>query len=324
MSKWIKKDKAELFIKKKQEEAANPPDNVGGGYALKWPNPKMGTETNPKEYRIRFLPDKNGDFYKEYFYHFITTGEGQGKYVFCPKSHGMEQYCPYCSAVQILYKGNKEDKAKAFNLKRKGKYVGNIYVVHDPRDADIKEEDWKQTGKVRLYEFPGIVESKIKDELTDPNEGYGIAIFDPENGFDLLLKVGAKPKDKNGKVWPDYSNTKFVRTSSPVSDDVDATMGEVYDLNEYLEKMLMSPDEHRKILKEALIYEDVEDEFESRMGNRKLKPKQEKEAPKKEEPSAYEQMGEMPGEKPKTEPEDPPFETEDDEDIMNELAGMMD
>lgn len=320
MSKWIKKDKADLFIKQKQEEAANPPEGIGGGYALKWPNPKMGSETQAKEYRIRFLPDKNGDFYKKYFYHFVTDGEGKGKYVLCPKTFGMEEYCPWCSAVQLLFKGNDTDKSKASDLKRKVKFVSNIYVANDPRDTEVKDDNWKQSGKIRLYEFPSLVESKIKDELTDTDEGYGISIFDPENGYDLLLKVRAKPKDKNGKIWPDYSDTKFARSSGPVSENVEEVMKEVYDLNEYLNRMQLSWDEHKKLLKEALIFEDVEDEFHEK--TRKQAENKLDELPW-EEDRKDETSNEEPVKTPEKKEDPSVDEEESDEDIMAELQGMM-
>jgi len=263
MSKWIKKDKFKSFVN--QRESAPEPTANGGDYVKKWKNPKMGTVDKAKEYRIRLLPDKNSEFYKHYYYHYFVVDETH-HFITCPKSDGMDKFCPWCSVSQSLYKGNKEDKKLAKNYSRKEKYVGNILVVDDPRDADVDDE-YKVSGKVRIYEFPSTVESTIKNELTDKQEGYGMAIFDPEDGHDMLIKIKAKKPDKNGKSWPDYSDTMFARKASSLGSEkeIDEIMDKTVDLVEYLEKTQLDWNTHKKLLKTEGLWEDVEDEWSRRV-----------------------------------------------------------
>lgn len=228
----------------------------------------MGTQEKEKVYRGRLLPDKNGDFYFKYFYHFIQIGD-QTHYIKCPKSDNMNNFCPWCHANQQLWKGNDSDKKRAYKYKRNTRFVVNFFIGHDPRDADAEDESRKVSGKVRLYEFPETIESKIKNELTNDEEGYGYKIFDPEEGHDLMIKIKAKKPDKNGKVWPDYSNTEFSRKPSAIAEtteEVEKIMESVYDLTEYLKSLEKDWKFHEKLLKQELVWDDVEDAFIANVG----------------------------------------------------------
>lgn len=226
----------------------------------------MGTQDQPKTYKVRLLPDKNSDFYKKYYYHFFQDGD-KTYYIKCPKTDDFENFCPYCYANQLLWKGNKEDQQRALRYKRNERFVGNIFVVEDPRDVD-KEKDNKVSGKVRLYEFPATVESKIKNELVNEEEGFGPEIFDPESGHDLHIKVLAKKPDAKGKVWPDYSLTQFSRKKTSIAEteeEIKEIMDSVYDLSEYLKSMEKSWEDHEKILKQELIWDDLEETFRKKV-----------------------------------------------------------
>lgn len=228
----------------------------------------MGTQDTPKVYKVRLLPDKNQDFYAKYFYHFFQTEDNKTYYIKCPKTHGFDQFCPWCSVNQQLYKGTDSDRKRAYRYKRNERFVSNIYIIDDPRDADVNKEE-KVSGTVRLYEFPATVEGKIKNELTNDDEGFGPAIFDPEKGHDLQIKILAKKPDKNNKVWPDYSLTEFSRKPHPIADteeEIKEIMDSVYDLSEYIEKMGLSWDAHEKLLKQELVWDDVEDAFIRNVG----------------------------------------------------------
>ena len=264
MSKWLRKDDYDMFADQKAKEAENQPADAGNGFYKKWNNPKMGTTEKAKEYKIRLLPDPVKGFFKEYLYHGFMSGE-KFKYLLCPKTNGLDEYCPFCEANKILYQGNESDKKKAKEYKRKSRYVTNAYIVEDPRDADVKDEKYKVNGTVRLYEFPATVESKITNEVTDKEQGYGHAIFDPENGYDFILKIKAKPKDQYGKEWPDYGDTIFARRANPISDD-DAKIGEIMEtrveLTKYIESLAMSVDDMEALLKTEMLWEDVGHTFE--------------------------------------------------------------
>lgn len=262
MSKWLNKDQYEQFADKKQTEGDK--TTAGGDNFYKmWRGPQMGTTDNAKEYVGRLLPDPNTGFYKEYFYHGFYTGE-KFNYFLCDKTYGLEKYCPFCEANKILYQGNASDKKKAKDYKRKSRFVSNFYIKTDPRDADAKDDKYKVSGTVRLYQFPAVVESKIKNEITDTTRGYGMSIFDPEDGYDLVLKVKAKPKDENGKEWPDYGDTMFDRFKSAVvetPEGIEAIMEQRVSLDEYIESLRLDPETTENLLKAEMLWDDVGPSF---------------------------------------------------------------
>jgi hypothetical protein len=267
MSKWLRKDDYDMFAGNKAKEKEKASSDTVGGFYKKWKNPQMGTQEKAKEYKIRLLPDPQKGYYKSYLYHGFMSGESF-HYFLCEKTFDMDSYCPFCDATKILYQGSDSDKRKAGEYKRKERFVTNAYIVDDPRDVETKDEQYKVSGTVRLYEFPGTVESKISNEITDKEQGYGIGIFDPEKGYDFILKIKAKPKDKNGKEWPDYGDSMFARQPSPINSDdavVDKVMNERVDLEEYIKSLRKNPEEMEKLLKAEMLWDDVGHTFEKRV-----------------------------------------------------------
>jgi len=320
MSKWLKKDSYEMFANEKTKEAEQ--EQEVGGFYNKWKNPKMGTVDKAKEYKVRLLPDIENGFYKKYMYHGFKSGE-TFKYFLCEKTHGMDKFCPWCEATKMLYQGNESDKRKAGEYKRKERYVSNVYIVEDPRDAEIKDDKYKVTGKVRLYEFPATVESKIKNEITDTEQGYGMAIFDPEDGYDFILKIKAKPQDKNGKVWPDYGDTMFSRRSSPLADteeEIEKIMSERYNLDEYIKSLKLSVDEHEKLLKTEMMWDDVGHQFEKvwRSGGSTPAPTTQQSEPVQENTTVV-----QPSEDATNEPTQTVLQTEESEDNTDALLAEL-
>jgi len=262
MSKWINKDLFDDFQKEKIDEKDNEKSNQGR--ANLWATPQKGSTENPKVYEGRFIPDPQGKFYKKFYYHMWQAGDESWIFILCPKTHDFKDYCPFCSVTSKLYAGGtSSDKSQAYNIKRKEKFVGNWYVTKDPRDAD-KEEESKVVGSVKLYEFPGKVEQKLKKEITDKKEGYGFSIFDPgEDGRDFILRVLATKKDDRGKTWPDYSNSSFARSRSPLADDeagIEKIMGTCTDLEKYIDNMSVSNHKVVEILKNEFLWDMVADE----------------------------------------------------------------
>ena len=273
MSKWLNKDKFKAFVNKRQEDQSSDDQD---GFAKKWKNPQMGTVEKAKEYTIRLLPDKQSQFYLRYFYHYFVTDE-KHHFITCPKTENMDSYCPWCSMAQQLYRGNKEDKAMAKTYSRREKFVGNILILDDPRDDGVDDE-YKVKNSVRLYEFPATIESKIKSEITDKTEGYGMAVFDPENGHNMIIKIKSKKPDANGKAWPDYADTMFSRSPSSLGTEkeIDEIMEGTVDLAKHLKDGQLSWQNHEKLLKIEGFWEDVQEEFERRTGTKtevKAEPK---------------------------------------------------
>jgi len=268
-SKWLNKKKFKEFAEQKANENDNTNDNENQMYYRKWRNPVMGNHGKPKEYEIRLIPDKDNELYQGYFYHMFQVGE-TWKYFKCPKTEGLDKYCPWCQIAQILYKGTASDKKKARDYSRKQKFVSNVFIVNDPRDSEETDEERKVSGTVRLYEFPPTVEKMFKKEVTDKKNGYGMDIFNPEeDGYNFILTIEAKKPDANGKVWPDYSQSMFNRRPSPIADseeELEKIMETRISVKEYLDSLAIDAEEHKKLLKAEMIWDDVCDEFERRMG----------------------------------------------------------
>ena len=341
MSKWINKDLFETFQKEKIEEKDT---SSSGGFRrsdMVWDTPEKGTIENAKIYEGRFLQHPNNKPYEKYYYHFWQSGENW-IFALCPKTYGFDTYCPICSAVSKLYNGTKQDKQHAYNLKRKERFVGNFYIVKDPRDGD-KDEENKVEGKVKLYEFPSKVEQKLKNEITDRDEGYGMEIFDPsENGRNFILKVFSTKKQEDGRQWPDYSNSEFSRRQSALGsdDEIEEIMNSCIDLKEYIENMETPKDKMVSILKNEFLWELVESECLSKGYEdngeepepKKEEKKESKKAEKKEEADddsfdtgQEEKKESKKAEKPKKEKAEKPkddVDALDDDDLLAELDNM--
>ena len=265
MSKWIDKD---LFDKFREDKIVEREQQIQQGDGVNrmnvvWRTPEKGTTEIPKVYEGRFLPDPTGKFYMKCYYHMFQSGE-KWMHIVCDKTFDFDNYCPFCSVVSNLYKGTAADKKAAYNYRRKEKFVGNWFVVDDPRDAEVDEER-KVVGQVRIYEFPGKVETKLKEEITDKKNGLGELIFDPgEGGYNFILKVLSTKKDpKTGNVWPDYANSQFSRRSSSLgtNKEITAIMSNTMDLTEYLEEQMKDSNEIEEILKMEMLWDFVKDEI---------------------------------------------------------------
>ena len=223
--------------------------------------------------------DTNDNFYKTYHYHmYHSTSTGKWIFVLCPKTFDFGAYCPFCAAVSKLYLGSTEDKKTAYNFKRKVKHCSNVYVVKDFRD-DGKIDEEKTSGKVWVYEFPGKVESKIKQEMNDSEYGAGMNLFDPgKDGYDFILKVGAtvpinQEGANKGKSFPDYGDSKFANKPTAIADSdevITKIMGDRHDLTKYIETMTRTDEDMIEMLKKEMLYELIKHEYEARKGIKEI------------------------------------------------------
>lgn len=320
MSKWIK-NKEKLFEQFKEQKKQETEYQAAGPRRsdITWKTPEKGTQEKPKNYQGRLLMDPNDNFYKTYFYHMFKGADSKWVFALCPKTYGMENYCPLCSAVSKLYKGNADDKKLAYQYKRKVKHVVNFYIIKDPRDVEVDNDEEVNAGKVLVYDCPTKIESKIKNEM-DGEYAAGIKIFDPsKEGYDFIVSVGATKPQGDGKVWPDYSNSKFVHTGKPLGTDeeIDKIMEQRHSLDDYIKTMERSAEDLLNITKAEMLYELVEQDYE---GVKKPSPN----VPKME---TKEQMDDVPwnNDKKETETKDEP-KTEDkslsDDDLLKELEDL--
>lgn len=268
-SKWINKNLFSDYVNEKQKETDTTPSTLRRMDYV-WQSPKAGTADKAKVYEGRFLPDLKGRFTKKYFYHMWKSGE---KWIFflCPKSHGMEEFCPVCSIVSSLYKGTADDKALAFRMKRKERHVGNFYVADDPRDKEIEDDAKKASGKVKLYEFPSKLESKLKNEILDKKEGLGLSIFDPgAEGHNIIIKIKSTKQDAKGNTYPDYSDSIFSRNASPLATSdagIKKIMEGTHSIDDYISSMEMSEEDTIAMLKNEMLWDMVENEWNRSKGS---------------------------------------------------------
>ena len=283
MSQWINKDLFSKFTEEKKNEKDNTTNTFRAD--MVWKNPERGTAERAKVYEGRFLPDPKGNFYKKFHYHMFQVGD-KWQFFLCPKSFNFDEYCDLCAVTSKLYMGDSSDKKVAYQYKRKDKFICNWYIVDDPRDA---ENDDKVAGSVRLYEFPGKVEQKLREQITDSKNGLGPAIFDPgPEGFNFIIKVGATKKDARGNVWPDYSLSDFSRRAAALGtdDEIKKIMSSTYDIDKYLQEREADEENIINILKQLSLFDLVKNErkraiaFKDQMANDDI-PKFDKKAEEK-------------------------------------------
>ncbi len=327
MSKWVNTEKFEEFREERENDNST---EKQVSFARKWKNPQMGTINKPNEYHLRMLPDTDGNFYKKMMYHMFQSGESW-YFIMCPKTHGMDNYCPWCAVTQLLYQGSTADKKKAGQLKRKEKFVGNTYIVKDPRDANEQDPEKHFTGNTYLYEFPGVVEGQIKKEITDTENGWGYVIFDPAEGHNMILRIGAKKPDANKKTWPDYTQSTFAKKPTALADTdegIEEIMETVQSLTEYLDNSMKSTEEHEEILRSEMLWDDVEEEFERHMKASEVEEKVKEKAKtstKKSEPKSEEDQQEAPKKKASEEDQqEAPKKKASEEDISQSDQALLD
>lgn len=269
MSKWIKDDLFEEFVNEKESESEEQKNFGFDRREMVWETPEKGTQHEPNVYSGRFLPDKNGVFYLKIYYHMFRSGD-KWEYFICPKTHGMDEFCPICEATSKLWSGTSADKNVARDMKRKQKFIGNFFISDDPRDAK-RDDEKKVNNTVKIYEFPGVIESKVKNEITDKKHGLGKYIFDPgEDGFDFILKIKSKTPDSNGKVWPDYNDSIFARRPYALADSDDGIkkiMESTHDIGQYIKNGERPIDEMINVLKVEHLWDYVEEKYNRVMGS---------------------------------------------------------
>ena len=313
-SKFFDVSDFEKFREELKNETNNEAAASATSYAKKWPVKNLkGTLERPNVYEIRFLPEKSKSFFKRVYYHMVQSGE-KWHYMLCEKTFDPNNYCPLCAASMKLFNGNADDKKEASKWRRKEKFVANILVIDDPRDAQIEEDEKKSTGKVMLYEFPGQVEKFLREEINDTRRGVGMGAFDPsEEGYNFVLKVGAKPAP-GGKTWPDYNLTAARKPSAIADSDkgIKALLEATYDLKEYMEKSRAKEDDMINLLKNELLYDLIATEYEKRKGVENAAPLNESHPEKNEAPKSTRSSKVI-------EPEE---DSEEDTDLLEQLNNL--
>ena len=318
MSKWVKQDLFKEFTEEKKNETQ--PATGGAFIDKKWKNLEKGPSDNPKTYEVRFLPDPVKGFYKKIFYHMWKVGE---KWCFyqCPKTEDFNNPCPICAVVNKLFQGSESDKVEARKLKRKEKYVSNVFVAYDPRDAGkAADDESKQEGKVLLYEFPSKLEQKLAEEIKDTRNGLGASVFDPgPDGYNFIIKVGTQSGGQN-QSFPEYSMSTFARRPSAIGSDeeIDKLMETRVSLDEYITKGKKSMNDLIKSMKDEMFWDLIARDFERYETTSEKKT----EEPKKEESVKTEEPKKTEDSKPREEPKKEESQDLDESELLAELENF--
>lgn len=169
-----------------------------------------------KGYRsvIRFLPNltkdsKVGQSAIEKITHYVKlsdTPELSGYYD-SPKNFGDK--CPLSSLYYNLKNSKNailESKADALNYSKK--YYSYIVVVEDEQQPEL-------VGKIMILQYGKIIRDKILAEKNGEISGESCNVFDLATGKDFVMLV--KEINTGEITYPDYKNSMFRPTSSPVS-----------------------------------------------------------------------------------------------------------
>jgi len=264
MSRWIKKELFEKHLEEREKEKSQQQPKMIRSEKV-WPSPKPGTTEEPETYQVRFLPDPKGKLMKKYYYHLWRSGD-KWINVLCPKTHDFSNWCPICSTVSALYNGSEEDKKIARDMKRKERFVANIYIVDDPRDKNAKDESSKMGGKVRLYEFPSKVAEKLEQE-NDPKEGLQEAAWDAGiDGHDFIIKIKLTKPDGNKNQFPEYASSIFSRKPSSIGTDgeIEKILNSTYDIEEHISLLEKDDKWMKDIITAEGLFKLVEREWNKR------------------------------------------------------------
>lgn len=183
---------------------------------------------------IRFLPDANGTPFAKYYTHnFSYMADGVKKYWIrnCVNTFGYDRECPICKKNQEYWNSSFEsDKKIASDRKRKLTFVSNIVVLKNP--AHPEDE-----GKVFLFQYGQKIYDKIKQKMfpSDELKALGEGMYDEYIPFDLYEGANFKLVQVKQGDYPNFDQSEFDKQKPLGSDKViDAVMGKVYDLSEFL------------------------------------------------------------------------------------------
>lgn len=201
-------------------------------------------------YVVRLISDfeKADDVRKVYYTHGWTSAkDGNFISVSCPKT--FDEPCPICTEYLKLYKtGDEAQKELAKKIKRKIRYLCNVYVVDDPTNPE-------NNNTVKILNYGQQLETIINDAWNDVDQvGLRMYQFD-ETGCNLRIKI-----DKNQGGFPTYTASKFLNPSK-IAVTFDQIKDQIHDLSSLIK--VKPKDELKKILEEG--FYGVEDEDTSNL-----------------------------------------------------------
>ena len=126
--------------------------------------------------------------------------------------------CPICNALRPLFNSaDPQDSDLYTKLKARFRYLFNVYIVSDPETPE-------NVGKVKIMSI-GIKLFKLIQNAY--NSAFGIKIFDPEDGYDLIIN-----KDATGR-FPNYDASMFAPERTKIG-ELSEILEQTYDLNQFV------------------------------------------------------------------------------------------
>lgn len=197
----------------------------------------MDKDTKVGKAIIRFIPSSEQVYEIREYSHSSQNKETEKWLIdICPTTvYGDREYhrCPICEARGKLMAEGSGSKEKADLLKRKIKYVSNIYVVKDYANPE-------NDGKVFLYRYGPKIHEKIASMVApEYDDEQPVDVFDFWDGRDFTLKTKA---GQGG--WPSYDDSSFGSKNcfdGMDDDELDAILSKTYTLNDLHTEETLTP-----------------------------------------------------------------------------------
>lgn len=192
--------------------------------------------------KIRFIPDKNGVPYVDFFQHFVkyTDEEGNDKLYVGNCATTVNKECPICSLNKKYFKSIHEaDHDVARARKRKHNYISNVLILKDPTNPENE-------GKVFLFSYGVKIFGKIQDALF-PSAELGeeqIIPWDLYEGADFALQA----KKVDGQI--NYDSSKFTSVNSLFNGDQDKIqeiLEKTHSLQDFMNDLVFESPEEIKV-----------------------------------------------------------------------------
>jgi hypothetical protein len=152
--------------------------------------------------RLRFLPaSANEDLpWVRLFKHAFQRDKGVGKWLIenCPTTLGNERPCPVCKQNNVLWNsGIESEKNIARDRKRQQKFVSNVLVIEDSAHPE-------NNGKVFLFSYGPKIHEKVQESISPkfPDQK-------PLNPFDMWAGADFKLRSQNQAGYQNYDKSEF-------------------------------------------------------------------------------------------------------------------
>jgi len=186
--------------------------------------------------RGRLMPyehDGKMRFVETFHHHYFESARGNGwVFLACPKNNNeWDNPCDFCDPMSTHYKEHGSDRIyNAYKRKRKYKvnfHVTEVEVMENYKVSDTDVGLWKEViGQTIVVDLPFAVKEKIDAGLD--NKELGLSIFNPLDGYDLLIKITTKKTDDGDQY--SYNLTEFSRVKTAIPGDIKEILSQSADL----------------------------------------------------------------------------------------------